>query len=139
MNCSVEDDVGLCCPNSFFLMLVILQLCCDLYDPLVVAVLSALLAIDVALSALLYAILWSWPCRHYLKYCDGMCSWFMWSMSKSIYMWSNVKVCVLSMYVRRSCGVWLCSYMCNLICWYMIVPTWLYELWWLYWWWYSNV
>ena len=102
------------CPISFILMLTRLQLCCYCYGPLMVVVLCALLAIDVALLALLYAIWWSWPCRHYLKCYDDLCSWFMWSMNICIYIWSNVKVCVLSMYVRRSCREWVCAYMCSI-------------------------
>ena len=71
---------GVCCPNSFILML-ISKLCCDCYGPLIVVVLCVLLAIDVALSALLHSICWSWPCRHYLKYYDDMCSLFILCMS----------------------------------------------------------
>ena len=55
------------CPNSLYFVLIILQICCDWYVPLMVTVLCALLAIDVALSALIYVIYWSWPCRQLLE------------------------------------------------------------------------
>ena len=63
-----------------------LQLCCDWYGPLMVVVLCALIAINVALSVLHYVLWWSWPCRHYLKYYDDLCSWFIWSMIIFIYL-----------------------------------------------------
>ena len=69
--------------------------------------------IDFSLSALLYEIWWSRPCRQKLKYFDDLCSWLMWCMSISIYMLSNMKVCVLSMYVRKSLISWLCACMCS--------------------------
>ena len=96
--------------------------------------------IDVALLVLLHAMWWSWPCRHYLKYYDDLCSLFMLSMIISIYMWSNVKLCILIlMLFRWSCRLWLCSSMSSLR-----VYAWLYlldymSLWWLYWWCYSSV
>ena len=45
------------CPNYLYFMLIRLQLCYDWYGTLMMAVLCALLAIDVALSALLYVFM----------------------------------------------------------------------------------
>ena len=80
--------------------------------------------INVAFSALLYAIWWSWTYRHYLKYYGDLGSRFMSSMRISIYMWSNGKV-----YVFHLCK--LGDYVDNdyaHICVFLYVDTWLFLL-----------
>ena len=126
MNRSGDNGLLVRFPNPIYFMLIRLQLCYHLCGPLIVSVLCALLAIDVALSSLHYVLWWSRPCYHYFTDYDDFCSWVMWYMSIYIYIWINMKVFVPFMYHAR---IWLCL-MCvvlQLVHGYTYLTIWVYD------------
>ena len=132
----VENGFVVRYPNSLYLMLIILQLYFDWYCLLMVAVLDALTCnwcglvgvtlcnmMIMALSALLESIM--------MTCAVDLCEVWAHLPASELILKYLFFLCILGDHVRQ----WLCAYMCSFRCWCMIVPTRLYELWLLYWWW----